>query len=148
MLPPHMRSAYPAEMNDERLRSSRLAVETKPETKHMNDSIDQLLQSADHSPPGNKRKRRSGLCKSDEETTIEQSSKRRSLDDAIVSNVTGYSTSRITSNSPERRKHRDASQTTYQRPGPPTPAKNLLKESNVILSVIVCSFTNRVTRHI
>lgn len=138
-----MRSAYPAEINDERLRCSELPTsEPKPKIENLNDSVNQLSEATSmlsmQTPPAmNTRKRRSSSWNTSEiETPVLQPSKRRSQDDADMSTDSGHSTNRSILSSAERRKHRDASQTTYQRPGPPTPAKNPLKENNSILSVM------------
>lgn len=138
--PPHMRSAYPAEMNDERLRCPDLPV-VEPKTENLNDTVNQLSEATSmlsvHTPPAyNTRKRRSSSWNtSGMETPVLQPSKRRSQEDSNMSIDSGHSTNRSILSSAERRKHRDASQTTYQRPGPPTPGKNTLKESNSTLSV-------------
>lgn len=144
--PPHMRSAYPVEINDERLRS----VDSFPDANgSVNDSrresIQQLtvatsLLSMNTPPAMNTRKRRSSnWSQCDTETPSVLPRKRRSYEfDAEVS--LDSSDSRSILSSAERKKRREGSQTTYQRPGPPTPAKHSVKENIATRSSSVIYF--------
>ncbi len=144
--PPHMRSAYPVEMNDERLRS----VDAFPDANgSVNDSrresIQQLtvatsLLSMNTPPAMNTRKRRSSnWSQCDTETPSVVPRKRRSYEfDAEVSMDSTDSRSLLSS--AERKKRREGSQTTYQRPGPPTPAKHSVKENIATRSSSVIFF--------
>ena len=139
MQPPHMRSAYPAEMNDERLRQSDMTIfETPAATSSRADNHNDTLQesmsmlSMNTPPAMNTRKRRSSSwSQADMETPVMQPRKRRSRELDVSEVSTDSTDTRLSiSSSAERRKHRDASQTSYQRPGPPTPAKNTTKENS------------------
>ena len=152
--PPHMRSAYPAEMNDERLRRIDVAPVRNDQPRasstivdHPNDTIHQLSSATSrlsmmNTPPAmNTRKRRSSSWnQSDMETPVIQPRKRRSYELADADMSTDSTDNRSISSSAERRKRRDANQTTYQRPGPPTPAKKSAKENSSTLSVSVIAF--------
>ncbi|XP_046458153.1 COP1-interactive protein 1-like isoform X4 [Daphnia pulex] len=138
MQPPHMRSAYPIEMNDERLRQNDMTIYDQPKaTSSRADNHDTLQQlsfatsmlSMNTPPAMNTRKRRSSSWNPTEmETPVMQPRKRRSyeLDADLSSDSTD---TRSISSSAERKKHRDASLTSYSRPGPPTPARNAVKEN-------------------
>lgn len=141
MQPPHMRSAYPAEMNDERLRQNEMTIYEQPSGSsrgdNQNESVQQLslatsMLSMNTPPAMNTRKRRSSSWhQNDMETPVMLPRKRRSYE--LDADVSSDSTdTRSISSSAERKKHRDASQTSYQRPGPPTPARNTTKENTSI----------------
>lgn len=142
MQPPHMRSAYPAEMNDERLRQNDMTIYeqssgTSSAADNHNASLQQLslatsMLSMSTPPAMNTRKRRSSSWhQNDMETPVMVPRKRRSYE--MNADISSDSTdTRSISSSAERRKHRDASQTSYQRPGPPTPARNTTKENTSI----------------
>ncbi|XP_057368948.2 golgin subfamily A member 4-like isoform X2 [Daphnia carinata] len=139
MQPPHMRSAYPAEMNDERLRQSDLTIFEQPlasssRAGNHHDTVQHLslatsMLSMNTPPAMNTRKRRSSSWNpTDMETPVMQPRKRRSYElEADLS--TDSNDTRSISSSAERKKHRDASLTSYTRPGPPTPARNAVKEN-------------------
>ena len=147
MQPPHMRSAYPAEMNDERLRQNDMAIYDQPmatssRAENYNDnSLHQLSMATSmlsmNTPPAmNTRKRRSSSwAQNDMETPVMVPRKRRSYE-LDLSECDSTETPSLSS-SAERKKHRDASQTLYQRPGPPTPAKNTAKENLSTPSVCI-----------
>ena len=132
--PPHMRSAYPTEANDERLRKVNAPIiKPQPSTSKLDENVQQLsaatsLLSVNTPPAMNTRKRRSSSWnQADSETPVVVQRKRRSFEADVSMDV---SDTRLSiSSSPERRKRREPSQTTYQRPGPPTPARNSLKEN-------------------
>lgn len=157
MQPPHMRSAYPAEMNDERLRQNDMTIYeqssvTSSKADNQNESLQQLSLATSrlsmHTPPAmNTRKRRSSSWNQSEmETPTMLPRKRRSHElDADMSSDSNDT--RSFANSAERKKHRDASQTSYQRPGPPTPSRNAPKENMSTPSVIKNSFFYNVLRH-
>nr|CAH0104580.1 unnamed protein product [Daphnia galeata] len=138
MQPPHMRSAYPVEMNDERLRQNDMTIYDQPKATSSradnHDTVQQLsfatsMLSMNTPPAMNTRKRRSSSWNpTDMETPVMQPRKRRSYElDADLS--CDSTDTRSISSSAERKKHRDASLTSYSRPGPPTPARNPAKEN-------------------
>lgn len=139
MQPPHMRSAYPVEMNDERLRQNDLTIYEQPlasssRAGNHHDTLQHLslatsMLSMNTPPAMNTRKRRSSSWNpTDMETPVMQPRKRRSYElEADLS--TDSNDTRSISSSAERKKHRDASLTSYTRPGPPTPARNAVKEN-------------------
>ena len=138
MQPPHMRSAYPVEMNDERLRQNDMTIYDQPKATSSradnHDTVHQLsfatsMLSMNTPPAMNTRKRRSSSWNpTDMETPVMQPRKRRSYElDADLS--CDSTDTRSISSSAERKKHRDASLTSYSRPGPPTPARNPAKEN-------------------
>ena len=135
--PPHMRSAYPTEMNDERLRKTNinLVVVEEPETSTSEDHVQQLARATSqlsmHTPPAmNTRKRRSSLWNQADNDTPVVARKRRSFE-ADISLETEDSRLSISSNSAERKKRREPTLTSYKRPGPPTPARNSSLKENI-----------------
>ena len=134
--PPHMRSAYPTEMNDERLKKTNLAltVVEEPENSASEDNVQQLATATSrlsvHTPPAmNTRKRRSSLWNQADNDTPVVARKRRSFE-ADLSVETEDSRLSISS-SAERKKRREPTQTSYKRPGPPTPARNSSSKENI-----------------
>lgn len=134
--PPHMRSAYPTEMNDERLKKTNIAlvVIEEPENSTSEDNVHQLTaatsQLSMHTPPAmNTRKRRSSMWNQTDSDTPVVARKRRSFE-ADMSIETEDSRLSISS-SAERKKRREPTQTSYKRPGPPTPARNSSSKENM-----------------
>ena len=161
--PPHMRSAYPTEANDERLR--RVDVPPIPENASLMtessvgacdsmisgvESLNQLSIATSrlsvHTPPAmNTRKRRSwnisdNLVESPEVDGLPLS-KRKSVSEGDFQLLNSNDGDDDVSShgrrlSDERKKRRESSQsTTYHRPGPPTPAKNSGAKENQQLSM-------------
>ena len=151
--PPHMRSAYPAEMNDERLRFMDLPIAESSKTTESDAasicssvmdgattdrSVQQLatatsLLSVSTPPAMNTRKRRS-WAEMNETPATAVPAKRRSVEkdrlsiDSMQSDTRSLASS-MSSDDRTRTKRRES--TTYQRPGPPTPARGSSMKENI-----------------
>lgn len=133
--PPHMRSAYPAEMNDERLRRCEAAcssteaspLESTPESAVLEKRMSAM--NMESTPPRSMARKRRSFEFSELETPV----KSANMDGTYrrFSNGSDISADSRAScgSSAERRKRREPSQTSYQRPGPPTPGRNSTKEN-------------------
>merc|ERR1712136_22087 len=98
------------------------------------DNVQQLATATSrlsvHTPPAmNTRKRRSSLWNQADNDTPVVARKRRSFE-ADLSVETEDSRLSISS-SAERKKRREPTQTSYKRPGPPTPARNSSSKENI-----------------